>query len=285
MTEAFDRRITPARPDLAAEHLRGIVAAARYAPGREMRVAVPVLSMSPLPQRDVPIDTQALFGEAITVYERDDEGWCWGQLAGDGYVGYVATDALDHAGPTPTHRVRVLQTMLYPVAGMKLPMQGILPMGARVQVAETRDGFAHVPGQGWIYAAHLAAVDEVERDFVAVAERFLHAPYLWGGRTVAGIDCSGLVQVSLQAAGRIAPRDTDLQQAALGLPVELSADLAGLQRGDLVFWKGHVGIMQDGVRLLHANGHHMLVVSEPLQVARDRILEKSYGPITAIKRP
>jgi cell wall-associated NlpC family hydrolase len=284
MADSFDRRITPARPDLAAEHLRGAVNAARYVAGTSMRVVAPVLPLSPQPQRDVSIDTQALYGEEMIVYEEDDEGWCWGQLARDGYVGYVPAEGLSRSEPAPTHKVCVLQTILYPAANMKAPMEGALPFEAQVHVADQRDGFALVPRQGWIFAAHLVGLDETERDFVSVAERFLHAPYLWGGKTSAGIDCSGLVQVSLQAAGRVAPRDTDLQKAAFGAPLDVGEDLAGLIRGDLVFWKGHVGIMQDAEHLLHANGHHMLVVSEPLRIARDRILEKSFGPITAIKR-
>jgi cell wall-associated NlpC family hydrolase len=284
MTEPYDRRITPARPDLAADHLRGVVAAGRYAAGTPMRVLTPVLPLSPQPRRDVSIDTQALHGEEFMVYEQDDEGWCWGQLTRDGYVGYVPAEGLSRDAAAPTHRVRVPHTILYPGANMKAPMQGTLPFGAQVHVTERNGDFALVPRQGWIFAAHLAPLDDIASDFVSVAERFLHAPYLWGGKTSAGIDCSGLVQVSLQAAGHHAPRDTDMQKAALGMPLDVDDGLGGLRRGDLVFWKGHVGIMQDAGRLLHANGHHMLVASEPLRVARDRILEKSHGPITAIKR-
>ena len=284
MATGFDRRITPARRDVAAEHLRGQVEADLFVAGVPMRVVAPVREMCPQPQRDIPIDTQALFGEEMTVYESDAEGWCWGQLVCDGYVGFVSAEGLRKDQPVPTHKVVALQTMLYPGPDMKLPMQGQLPLGAQVQVTTTRGDFALVPMQGWIFAAHLAPLAETEADFVAVAERFLHAPYLWGGKTSNGIDCSGLVQVSLQAAGRVAPRDTDMQKAALGSALDIGDDLAGLQRGDLVFWKGHVGIMQDAGRLLHANGHHMLVASEPLRTARDRILEKSFGPITAIKR-
>ena len=284
MTAGYDRRITPARPDLAAEHLRGVIAADCYVAGTPMRVDVAVLPMSPEPRRDVSIDTQAIFGEEIIVYERSVEGWSWGQLTRDGYVGYVSSNALSAQTGAPTHQVIELQTILYPGPDMKLPMEGILPLGAQVQVSEWRGDFAHVPFQGWIFAAHLAPLDHGLPDFVAVAERFLHVPYLWGGKSSNGIDCSGLVQVSLHAAGKVSPRDTDMQKAALGMPLAFDDDLKGLKRGDLVFWKGHVGIMQDSERLLHANGHHMLVASEPLRVARDRILQKSYGPITAIKR-
>ena len=136
----------------------------------------------------------------------------------------------------------------------------------------------------FVFADHLQPVDTREKDFVAVAERFLHVPYLWGGKTSLGIDCSGLVQVSLEAAGIAAPRDTDLQEKAIGTPLAFDADLTGLRRGDLVFWRGHVGIMRDETTLLHANAHHMLVVSEPLRAARDRILGKTWQPITSIKR-
>jgi cell wall-associated NlpC family hydrolase len=117
-----------------------------------------------------------------------------------------------------------------------------------------------------------------------VAEQFLHAPYLWGGKSFGGLDCSGLVQVALAAAGIDAPRDTDMMFAELGAAVEIGGDLAGLRRGDLVFWKGHIGIMRDAETLLHANAHHMQVASEPLRGARDRILAKSFGPITGVRR-
>ena len=284
MTVAFDRRLTPARPDLAAEHLRGIVSADAYAPALTMFVIEEMLPLVREPSRETPIDTQALHGEAVSVYEISEEGWAWGQLARDGYVGYLPAEGLSASAMEPTHGVIVPRTLVYPGPNMKLPIAGALPMGARVAVAREMGDFAQVNGLGFVWRAHLSALSRADADFVRVAEQFQGAPYLWGGKTFSGLDCSGLVQVALAACGIEPPRDTDLQERALGEIFALTDDLAGLRRGDLVFWKGHVGIMHDETMLLHANGHHMLVVSEPLAVARERIRAKTGTDITSVRR-
>ena len=281
---AFDRRLTPARPDLAAEHLRGSVEADRYAVGQKLRVIEEVVDLRAEPRRDRGIDTQVLFGEEITVYEIDEEGWAWGQASRDSYVGYLPASTLAKETAAPTHRVRAPRTFVYPVANMKEPVVMALPLGAEVAVASTRGDFAQVAGLGFVWADHLAPGGSAAPDFVAVAEFFLNAPYLWGGKTFAGLDCSGLVQVSQHASGRASPRDTDMMRAGLGGEIPVGEDLAGLRRGDLVFWKGHVGIMRDAAELLHANGHRMMVASEPLRVARDRIAAKSFGEIVCVRR-
>ncbi|WP_034991268.1 C40 family peptidase [Beijerinckia mobilis] len=284
---ARDPRLTPARADLAAAHLRGLVAADTYAEGYPMRVAVETAPLHRAPHPESPIETHALFGETIVLYE-DREGWGWVQLETDSYVGYIAMNALTERGPAPTHRVRVNRTFLYPAPDMKRPPIGTLPLGAKITACSENGAFTQIAPAGFVFSTHLCPVQSFETDFVSVAERLLHTPYLWGGKSCLGIDCSGLVQLALAQAGIAAPRDTDLQMAALGTPLPLgddpSADLPTLQRGDLLFWKGHVGIMRDEATLLHANGHHMLVASEPLAEARARILEKSFGPIIAIKR-
>jgi cell wall-associated NlpC family hydrolase len=279
----FDPRLTPARPDLADERLRGRVAAERYSAGTAMRVVAESAPLRHEPRPDAPLDTEALMGEAVIVYD-DHEGWAWGQLQGDGYVGYLPSEALRGDAPEPTHRVTVLRTFIYPGPNLKLPPSGFVSLGAAVAVEGGDDGYARLTTGGFIFAAHLAPLDTHEVDFVAVAERLVGTPYLWGGKTSLGLDCSGLVQLSLAAAGILAPRDTDMQQAALGETVEPGSDLLGLRRGDLVFWKGHVGIMLDGERLIHANGHHMVVAVERLREAVDRIQAKEFGPIAAIKR-
>jgi hypothetical protein len=279
----FDPRLTPARPDLAAAQLRGQVAADAYVEGRAWHVCAGTADLRHAPAPDAPLDTQALFGEDVMLYE-DHEGWGWVQLARDGYVGYMSMAALAEGQIKPTHRVTVNRSFVYPGPDLKFSARDALPLGASVRVRATIGGFAQIGDAAFVFADHLTPRDEREKDYVAVAERLLHAPYLWGGKTSLGIDCSGLVQISLDAAGIDAPRDTDLQEHALGLPIAVNADLAGLRRGDLVFWRGHVGIMRNETTLLHANAHHMLVASEPLGIARDRNLAKTSQPITAIRR-
>jgi cell wall-associated NlpC family hydrolase len=279
----FDKRLTPARPDLAAAHLQGKVEAGRFIEGRRMQVVAPVVDVKSAPAPDASLDTQALYGEFVTVYE-DEEGFAWAQLSRDSYVGYLASTALAPDVIDATHRVNVRRTFVYPGPNMKLPPQATLPFGAEIAVVETSGDFAKISRGGFVFTRHLVDVASQAPDFVAVAENMLGAPYLWGGKTPDGIDCSGLVQTALTAAGRAAPRDTDMQARALGTHLPVDVELPALRRGDLIFWKGHVGIMRDAETLLHANGFHMLVASEPLKVARERIAANSFGAITAIKR-
>lgn len=279
----LDRRINAFRPDLAARALTGKVEAARFADPQPMRVVAPSAPLRREPRPDAALDTEALAGELVQVYERE-EGWAWVQLAGDGYVGYLPDDALRPGAPAPTHRVAALRTFVYPGPSIKLPPLASLSLGAGVAVVEEKGDFAILADGGHVFAKHLATSDRHEADFVAVAERFVGVPYLWGGKTSLGLDCSGLTQLALAAAGIASPRDSDMLEAALGRPVELREDLSGLRRGDLVFWKGHVGILTDPETLLHANGYSMDVLREPLREARDRILTKSFGAVTSIKR-
>ncbi len=275
----FERRLTPVRPDLAAAHLRGLVDAPRYAEGRAMRVIEASAPLRRSPQADASLETEALFGEDVTVYD-EAEGWAWAQLDRDHYVGYLPRAAL--GTPTePTHRVAALRTHAYPGPSIKLPPRLALSLGARLAVVRHEDDFAVTDEGLHLWARHLAELSAREPDFVAVAERFLEAPYLWGGRTSEGIDCSGLVQTALAAAGIDAPRDSDMLEAAMGAPVAVDGPRA---RGDLVFWKGHVGIMRDPLTLLHANGWHMNVVSEPLAEARARIAESGGDEVTSVRR-
>ncbi|GAC1339579.1 MAG: C40 family peptidase [Beijerinckiaceae bacterium] len=278
---AFDRRFTAARADLAAASLKGKVTATEFAEGRLMQVAAPIADLRSAPAPDASLDTQALCGERVTIYE-EREGWAWGQLQRDSYVGYLPAHMLAPTPREPTHRVVALRTFVYPGPNMKLPPLEALPLGAEVAVEDKGD-YVRVADHGYVYAPHLRPIAHREPDFVAVAERFADVPYLWGGKTALGLDCSGLVQIALAAAGLDAPRDTDMQADTLGDEVPLSEPL-DLRRGDLVFWKGHVGIMYDAQTLLHANAYHMLVAREPLIEARARILAKSFGPITCVRR-
>lgn len=289
-----DPRTTPMRPDLAAESLRGLVAAPRYAAPRRMSVADYAVGLRRAPRRDAALDTEALFGEAVDVYDIDEDGWAWVQLAGDGYVGYVPVDDLREVQGVASHRVAVPRTFIYPVPDIKAPPQGALPMAAQVSahaaVAEAKTAaagaaaacFIRLASGGFVYAAHLAPVGEVSGDPAAVAAQFVGAPYLWGGRTSLGLDCSALVQLSLMSVGQACPRDSDMQQRDLGQALAPDA-FAALRRGDLVFWRGHVGMMLDTHTLVHANGHHMQVAAEPLDGAMARIEAAGGGPVTALR--
>lgn len=277
-----DPRLTPARPDLAASHLAGQVEAERFVDGVPRVV---ITSQAPLRRRrepDAPLDTEALFGEAVTVYEADDEGWSWAQLE-DGYVGYLPSEALAPPGPAPTHRVAALRTFAFPAASIKTPPVMTLSLGARAAVVRIEGLFAVLATGGFVYSAHLAAIDSVAADFVAVAEKFVGTPYLWGGKTSLGLDCSGLVQVALAACGIAAPRDSDMQEGALGTALPDPSDLSTWRRGDLVFWKGHVAIVRDAATILHANAHHMMVAVEPTAAAVARIAAAG-SAITSVRR-
>ncbi|MGO9423486.1 C40 family peptidase [Roseiarcus sp.] len=280
MSALLDRRLTPVRPDLAAAHLRGLVDAPRFVEGRAMQVTEASAPLRRAPATDAPLETEALYGENVTVYDDGEEGWAWVQLERDGYVGYLPL--IDLGPPAkPTHRVAALRTHVYPGPSIKLPPMMALSLGARATITRQERDFAVTADGRYLWARHLADAGSHEPDFVAVAEMFLHAPYLWGGRTSEGIDCSGLVQAGMTAAGVAAPRDSDMLEATLGEPVPLEAPL---MRGDLVFWKGHVGVMRDEGTLLHANGWPMAVVSEPFAEARARIAASGGGEVTSVKR-
>lgn len=276
-----DRRTTPARPDLAAAHLRGIVPATRYAEGVRHAVVAPSVPLRRDARSDVAIDTELLWGEGFVAYDADGEGWAWGQAEADGYVGWLPAAALGPANPPPaTHRIATQRSFVFPSPSIKAPATMALPFGSRVAVLDREGVFARA-ADGYLWAGHLAAIDEVATDIVAIAEAFIGVPYLWGGRTSLGLDCSALVQTALVACGRPAPRDSDMQERALGTPVEADGPL---RRGDLVFWRGHVGLMRDPATLLHANGHTMMVGLEPLAAARARILVAGGGPVTSVRR-
>jgi cell wall-associated NlpC family hydrolase len=275
----LDPRVTPARPDLAARHLQGQVDAARFVDGtvREVRDESAPLRREPAP--DASLETEALKGERVTVYETNEEGWCWGQLARDGYVGWLPANALMEPGPPATHWVRVLRTLAFPGPSIRLPPLAGYSLGCRLAVLRTEGPLA-ATSSGFVPARHLAPLDAHETDFVAIAERFVGVPYLWGGKTSLGIDCSGLVQVALHACGAPCPRDSDMQERALGEAV----DVAGVRRGDLVFWKGHVAIVRDAATVVHAAAFHMMVVIEPIADVVRRVAGEGGGAIRAVKR-
>src|SRR4029077_1938296 len=235
------------------------------------------------PVQDAELLTEALKGERVTIYDISQDGWAWGQLGGDGYVGFVPASALGAPGHPPTHKVTALRTFMFPGPSIKLPPMETLSFGSRLAVVPTGAPFAITEGGGYVPLVHVASVAAIETDFVTVAERFLRTPYLWGGKSSLGIDCSGLVQLALSACGIASPRDTDMQEKALGAARPLPPDLAQLRRGDLMFWKGHVAIVRDETTLLHASGTRMAVVYEPTAPAIERIRADS-GEVRSVRR-
>lgn len=266
----LDPRRNAFRDDLADVQLQGRVTAGRFIEGRAGQVRVAIAPVFGTPDAGAALTTQLLFGENVRVFEEKD-GWAWLQGDVDGYVGYVPAAAIGRELRASTHRIAALSTPALGRPEVKSPPLVDLPMGARLTVEREEKGFAVLAIGAFVPMQHLVPIDAGAADFVSVAEQFLGAPYLWGGRTRAGIDCSGLVQVAMQAAGVSAPRDSDMQLAEIGSAVEISGNLAGLRRGDLVFWRGHVGIMTDAAHMLHANAFHMCVVVEPLAEAVARI--------------
>ncbi len=283
-----DRRTTFARPDLADSALAGLVAAERYIAPRSARIVAPLAGLRREPRFDCPLDSEALHGESIRVLDVDDEGWAFVQMERDGYVGYMPAEALSFSAPEPTHVVSQLRSFAFSGSDLKLPVAYPLVQGARVAVK------GEVERRNLVYALltdgtatvmkHLRPIGApLPGDFVAVAAAYVGTPYLWGGSSSLGIDCSGLVQRALAEIGVAAPRDTDQQEAEVGEPIDWNGDPDALKRGDFVFWKGHVGIVAGPDQLLHANGFHMATVIEPLGGAIARISSGGV-PVTSVRR-
>lgn len=279
-----DRRLNAYRPDLADVRLKGRVEAGCFVEGKPAHVVVPVTALRPRPALDCGIDTELMLNDSVDVFDRQ-EGWAFVQARADNYVGYLPESALREGEADVSHHVVVPRTFVYPEAELRKPHTTVLSLGSRVKVVgegETRGTrYLLLDGGGAIIAHHLLPLGHFPTpDPVELAVRLLETPYLWGGRSAFGIDCSGLVQLCHAMTGRRAPRDSDMQRDGYGR--EIAPDQ--LRRGDLVFWKGHVGLMEDEATLLHASGHTMSVTRESYAAAVERI-GYLYGPPTLCRRP
>jgi len=290
MTQSLDDpRLTPARSDLAAAHLRGRVRADRFVEGEPHTVIAAWTALRGEPDAAAAQTSELLFGEGFTVYEIRD-GWAWGQATGDGYVGYTDAAALAAGAPAPTHQVTTLFAHLYPAPKLKTPATHCLPLAARLALGETSDcgRYRRVTGPpgvtGWIGAAQVGALEQAMPGYVELGERFLGAPYLWGGGTPAGLDCSALVQIPLRLAGFHVPRDSDLQRAAMRAGLGEPVPREQARRGDIAFFPGHVGIMLDSAIMLHANATHMAVTSNPLAEVIGWLADKHAEPFLGLYR-
>jgi hypothetical protein len=261
--------------------LKDKVKAQRYVQGELRQVVAAQAPMRYIPRFDAPLLTEAMVGDLVTIYDVE-EGWGWAQSGRDGYVGYIPLDTLSAMIEDPTHWVSARATFVYPTPDMKRPPIMRLSLGAEMTVIGREGRFLEMSRGGFVFGGHLQALDERPKDFVRLAERFVGTPYLWGGRTSHGIDCSGLVQVSLMGTGMSCPRDSDMQEGEVGDKLE-KIELEAIKRGDLIFWKGHVGIVQSPEWLLHASGHQMEVVVEPVRRAVER-LAATHGNVTSIRR-
>ncbi|MFQ5346225.1 MAG: NlpC/P60 family protein [Rhodothalassiaceae bacterium] len=284
---SHDPRITPARPDLAAAYLADTVAAARYAEGEAFHINASAAALRQEPRTDAPLLSELLHGENVTVYEiRGD--WAWGQAARDGYVGYLRRDALAPGARDPSHMVTTLFAQVYSAPDLKAPARLTVPLAGLLVVARTEEEEPFAPlaaGGGWVSRRQIAALSAPVRDPVAVAELFLGAPYLWGGRTALGLDCSALVQLALALAGIALPRDSDLQRAACQEELATPVARSEARRGDIAFFPGHVGLMCDGTRLLHANATHMAVSTDPLDEVVARLAREHDPAFLGLYRP
>jgi cell wall-associated NlpC family hydrolase len=275
---SYDARITPIRDGVAGQSLEGLIRAEVYLEPKVLTCVAAAAGIHRAPDAASEQMDQLLFGEIFEVIEEEGK-FLWGQARRDGYVGFVEAGALARVEAEPTHQIAALRTYAFAGPSIKTRASGPYSLGSLVVVEGEEGKLSKVAGAGWMSTAHLAPVGEFETDMAAVAERYLGAPYLWGGRESLGLDCSGLVQQALFACGRACPRDTD-QQEALGLAI----DRADFGRGDLVFWKGHVAIGLDAERIVHANGHHMMVAIEPLETAISRIDAAGVGQPTSYRR-
>ena len=275
----LDPRSHVFRSDLADIALADRVAAAHYAQPVTLHCVADQTPMRARPSQSATAVSELLYGEAFAAFELSG-GWAWGQSLHDGYVGYVAETALCKTKIAPTHRICAASALLFSAADIKSPLVMVLPMNTQLAVTGQSGNFQAIGDAGFVHSRHVAALDDHLSDPVGIAHEFLGTPYLWGGRTRRGIDCSGLVQTVLMACGSTCPRDTDQQRKALGI----DTDPADIRRGDIIFFPGHVGIMASATDLLHANAFWMNTVIEPLADVIGRLGPDHAEPVLAVRR-
>lgn len=274
-----DPRTNAWRGDIADAALEGIVEATHFVhPVPHRLTGQPSRMMRLRPERGEVAVSELLAGQRFDVLHTDGN-WAWGYSAHDHYVGYIESDALRTDVPTRTHRIAVPTALAFSRPDIKSEVVYTLPLNGEIAAEIYDDRFLRTTRGIFIHRRHAEELGTYSADYVTVAEQFLGTPYKWGGRTRGGIDCSGLIQIALAACGIAAPRDSDMQAAALGINIE-----GGPRRGDIVFFPGHVGIMVDPSRLLHANAFYMSTVIEPLADIVERLRSKHEQPVTAVKR-
>jgi cell wall-associated NlpC family hydrolase len=280
----LDPRRNAYRPNLADAALKGKVEASRFVAGRAMQVSTGTLPLQTSPSSDALMGSELLFGETVHVFETDN-GWAWLQNQTDGYVGYAADTGLRDKVHETTHYVAALRTYRFSDPDLKSPVLDVLSMNSPLAVTAVENGFSALAAGGWVWTGHLAGPGEVETDHVAVALRFLGAPYRWGGRSSIGLDCSGLVQMALARCGKASPRDSDMQACESGAPVAFDGDYSVLRYGDHVIWPGHCGLYLDKDRFVHANATDMMVAIAPLAKVAKHIERIEGHRISAVRRP
>lgn len=266
----LDPRVNCYRDDLAANYLEGKIEGRRFVSGRRAQVVESGTALRRAPDPSSPQDSQLLAGETVQVYDQAD-GYSWVQSESDGYVGYAESRAFGDEIAQVTHCLNVIRSFVYPEPDIKKPPLGVLTMAAQVAVIDVDQRFSRISTGGWVYSDHLQPIDTHEQDFVATALKFLETPYLWGGKGCLGIDCSGLVQIALVRSGQACPRDTYMQAKALGMEIPGENGSFSMRRGDLIYWPGHVAIVLDQEKVVHASGHHMFVTIEPWRDIDDRV--------------